>query len=104
MLLRELSPGERAEAVDRRHAVNVDGVHVVDVVMHAPGHGQKLRDHRQEEPHVVQLADDRPAPRLGVSATVAHELDEEPRAPRGSSRSAAHHAGSPAARAMASRA
>ena len=58
-----------AQAVDRGDRVNVDRVHVVDVVVDAPGHREKLRHHRQEQPDVVQLASDRAARASGVSAT-----------------------------------
>ena len=102
-LVRELAARELPQPIERGHRVNVDRVHVVDVVVHAPGHGQKLGHHREQEPHVVQLADDRPAAhaRLGDGA---HEVDEERRRLGARRGARSHQAGSAAARAIASRA
>ena len=81
-LVRELAARELPQAIDRGHRVNVDRVHVVDVVVHAARDREKLRHHREQQPDVVQLADHRaaPRPRLGHGA---HELDEERRRLRG---------------------
>ena len=70
ILVRELAARELAQAIDGGHRVNVDRVHVVDVVVHAAGDRPKLRHHREEQAHVVQLADDRPAAACAVSGTV----------------------------------
>ena len=71
VVVRELAARELAKAVDRRHRVNVDRVHMVDVVVYATGDGEKLRHHRQEQADVVELADHRTAPGLASPATVA---------------------------------
>ncbi len=83
--------------------MNVDGVHVVDVVVHAAGDGQKLGHHREQQPHVVQLADDRPAPRARLGDG-AHRGRRRATRPRRSPAGARTRPGSAAARAMASRA
>ncbi len=90
-LVRELAARELAEAIDRGHGVNVDRVDVVDVMMHAPDDGQKLRHHGEEQADVVKLADDRAARRVRVSGTVhvsstkigaGLAVGSQPRAPR----------------------
>jgi hypothetical protein len=55
----------RQSAIDRGQRVHVYGVDVVDVVVHAPHHRRKLRDHREQQAHLVQLAQDRAARELG---------------------------------------
>jgi hypothetical protein len=76
VLVRELAARELAQAIDGGHGVNVDRVHVVDVVMHAPGDGAELRDHREQQPRVVQVAHDGSARAFHLRHR-AHELHEE---------------------------
>ncbi len=73
---RELAARELPEAIERGHRVHVDRVHVVDVVVHAAGDGEKLRHHREQQAHVVELADHRAAAGPGLGDR-ADELDEE---------------------------
>jgi hypothetical protein len=75
-LVRELTPREETQPVEGGDGVNVDGVHMVDVVVDAAGHGSELRDHREEEAGVMHPADDRAA-RRGALVHRAYELDEE---------------------------
>ncbi len=99
-----LAPGEGVELVDRGHAVNVDRVHVVDIVLHLRGDRGKLGDHRQEEPQVVQLGQQalgvvgrrRHGLGAGGAQPCAPRVGEQPQKARAGARSAprsrAHHA------------
>ena len=74
--MRELAAAERAQAIERRHAVNVDRIHMVDVVMDAPRHRRELGNHREQKADVMELAGDRAA--LGLRFwDRAHQIDEE---------------------------
>jgi predicted metalloprotease len=62
----ELAAHERREVIHRGDRVNVDGVHVVRVVVNPPDHRGKLGDHGQEQAEIVQLAQHR-CQRAGAS-------------------------------------
>ena len=102
-LVRELAARELPQPVDRGHRVNVHRVHVVDVVVHAARDRQKLGHHREQQPHVVELADDRPAARARLGHG-AHELHEERRRLGAARAGCSHHAGRRPRALMASRA
>ena len=70
------------EAIDRGHRVNVDGVHVVDVVLHAAGHRGELGDHRQQQTEVVKVGEDAPRPCGARGAPRAAVLDQADEAAR----------------------
>ncbi len=77
-LLGELAARQLAQPIDRGHRMNVDRVHVVNVVVHPPRHGEKLRHHREQEADLVELADDRPAARSRLRHR-ANQVDEDRR-------------------------
>ena len=49
----ELAAAQLTQAVDGCHRVHVHGVHVIHVVVHAPDDRGELRDHGDEQAHVV---------------------------------------------------
>ncbi len=53
VLAREIAAAERAQQIDRRYRVNVDRVHVINVVMNAAHDRKKFRNHCDDEPDVV---------------------------------------------------
>jgi hypothetical protein len=76
VLVRELAARKLAQAIDGRDRVNVDRIHMVDVVVDATGHREKLGHHREEQPHVVELTDHRAPPGRRLRHR-RHELHEE---------------------------
>ena len=64
---------ERVQPPDRVQRVLVDGVHVVDVVLHAPRRRLPLGHDRGEDAEVLHLFQAR---RVGAIARVAADLDE----------------------------
>ena len=76
LLEREVATHQRAQAIDGRDGVNVDRVHVIDVVLHASRDRLELRDHRQQQAQLVQLTEDRVATQRDL-ARVAEQLAEQ---------------------------
>ena len=65
-----------AEPIDGSEGVNIDGVHMVGVVVHAAHQRRKFRDHGQQQTEVMHLAHDGPALQVRLAATT-HQLDEQ---------------------------
>jgi hypothetical protein len=74
----ELTTSQRAHPIDSRDRVHVDGVDVIDVVVHAPDHRRKLRNHREQEADLVELGEQGVLLELDA-ARRAHEAPEQAR-------------------------
>ena len=70
-----LAARERVQPRHRVERVLVHGVHVIDVVLHAPGRRLPLGHHRAEQPEILHPLQPR---RVRAVARVAAELDEAP--------------------------